>query len=187
MLKSVLSSKLGTFLVVTLAFGLIQFANSAMTELLQLVPGADLFNISSGFKFVFVLIAGWIGAVGVVVATFVTSIIYKFPDQWLLVGELALINGLAPYLAIKLFVQNCGLEDDLSNINQKQVLWIGLLFVFLNSGLNQLILYWNNFSDNFLNGFLLMLIGDLTGTCFVLMGLIWVTKKSKLSPDEDSL
>jgi hypothetical protein len=79
------------------------------------------------------------------------------------------------------------LKDDLSNINQKQVLWMGLLFVFLNSGLNQLILYWNNFSDNFLNGFLLMLIGDLTGTCFVLMGLIWVTKKSKLSPAEDSL
>jgi hypothetical protein len=70
MLKSVLSSKLGTFLVVTLAFGLIQFANSALTEFLQLVPGADLFNISSGFKFVFVLIAGWIGAFGVVVATF---------------------------------------------------------------------------------------------------------------------
>lgn len=88
-------------------------------------------------------------------------------------------------MAIKLFVQNLGLEEDLSNINQQQVLRMGLLFVFLNSGMNQLILYWNNVNDNFLNGILLMLIGDLTGTFIVLIGLIWATKKSNLGKDKN--
>lgn len=185
MLKTVLSSKLGTFFFVTLAYGLIQFASTALTEFLQQVLGVNLFHIPSGFKFLFVLISGWIGAAGIVVASFASAILYKFPDQWILAVELAFINGLAPFLAIKLFVQNFGLEEDLSNINQQQVLWMGLLFVFLNSGLNQLILYWNNFSDNFLDGILVMLIGDMTGTYFVLMALIWLTKKTNWGQDKD--
>lgn len=185
MLKLVLSSKLGTFFFVTLTYGLIQCANNALTEFLQLVPGADLFHIPSGFKFIFVLIAGWVGAVGVAVASLAPALLYKFPDQWLLAVELAFINGLAPFLAIKLFVQNLGLEEDLSNINQQQVIRMGLLFVFLNSCMNQLILYWNNVNDNFLNGILLMLIGDLTGTFIVLTGLIWATKKSNLGKDKN--
>lgn len=185
MLKIVLSSKLGTFIFVTLAYGLIHCANSALTEFLQVVPGADLFHIPSGFKFLFVLIAGWVGAAGVALASIAPTLFYKFPDQWILAIELAFINGLAPFLAIKLFVQNLGLEEDLSNINQQQVLRMGLLFVFLNSGLNQLILYWNKVSENFLNDILLMLIGDLTGTYIVLMGLIWATKKSDLGKDKN--
>ena len=185
MLKSVLSSKLGTFFFVTFAYGIIHCANSALTEFLHLVPGAQLFHIPSGFKFLFVLIAGWVGAAGIAVASFASALLYKFPDQWMLAVELAFINGLAPFLAVKLFVQNFGLEEDLSNINQQQVLWMGLLFVFLNSGLNQLILYWNNFSDNFLDGILVMLIGDITGTFVVLTALIWITKKTNLGQDKD--
>ena len=185
MLKSVLSSKLGTFFFVTFAYGIIHCANSALTEFLHLVPGAQLFHISCGFKFLFVLIAGWVGAAGIAVASFASALLYKFPDQWMLAVELAFINGLAPFLAVKLFVQNFGLEEDLSNINQQQVLWMGLLFVFLNSGLNQLILYWNNFSDNFLDDILVMLIGDITGTFVVLTALIWITKKTNLGQDKD--
>ena len=185
MLKSVLSSKLGTFFFVTFAYGIIHCANSALTEFLHLVPGAQLFHIPSGFKFLFVLIAGWVGAAGIAVASLASAFLYKFPDQWMLAVELAFINGLAPFLAVKLFVQNFGLEEDLSNINQQQVLWMGLLFVFLNSGLNQLILYWNNFSDNFLDDILVMLIGDITGTFVVLNALIWITKKTNWVQDKD--
>ena len=97
MLKIVLSSKLGTFIFVTLAYGLIHCANSALTEFLQVVPGADLFHIPSGFKFLFVLIAGWVGAAGVALASIAPTLFYKFPDQWILAIELAFINGLAPF------------------------------------------------------------------------------------------
>jgi hypothetical protein len=178
---------LGTFFFVTFAYGIIHCANNALTEFLHLVPGAHLFHIPSGFKFLFVLIAGWVGAAGIAVASLASAFLYTFPDQWMLAVELAFINGLAPFLAVKLFVQNFGLEEDLSNINQQQVLWMGLLFVFLNSGLNQLILFWNNFSDNFLDDILVMLIGDITGTFVVLTALIWITKKLKLGRDKDPL
>lgn len=176
MLKTILSSKLGTFLLVVLGYGMIHFVNNALTEFLYLVPGAHLFHIPSGFKFLFVLVAGWVGALGICVASLWAAMFYKFPGQWVLGSELALINGLAPLLARTLFVENFGLSEDLSNINLKQIVLMGLLFVFLNSGLNQLILYWNNVSTDFLNGVLIMLIGDLTGTYFVLMVMKQLTQ-----------
>lgn len=183
MLKTVLSSKLGTFLLVVLSYGLIHFVNNQLTEILYLVPGAHLFHIPSGFKFIFVLVAGWVGALGVGVASLLAALLYKFPDQWLLGAELALINGLAPLLARTLFIENFGLNEDLSNINMKQIFLMGLLFVFLNSGLNQLVLHWNNVSSNFLGGILVMLIGDLTGTYFVLTVMKLLTKNMKMTTD----
>lgn len=177
MLKIILSSKLGTFLLVAFAYGLIHLLNDVLTEFLYLVPGAHLFHIPSGLKFLFVLIAGWVGALGVGAATFVASVLYKFPDHWILGAELALINGLAPLLVRKLFIENLGLKDDLSNIHTKQIILMGLLFVFLNSSLNQLIMIWNNISSNFLEGMLVMLVGDLTGTYFVLSVMKALTRK----------
>jgi hypothetical protein len=177
MLKIILSSKLGTFLLVAIAYGVIYFLNDILTEFLYLVPGAHLFHIPSGLKFLFVLIAGWVGALGVGVATFVGTVLYKFPDQWILGTQLALINGLAPLLVRKLFIENLGLKDDLSNIHTKQIILMGLLFVFLNSSLNQLILLWNNMGSNFLDGMLVMLVGDLTGTYFVLSVMKVLTRK----------
>jgi hypothetical protein len=56
-----------------------------------------------------------------------------------------------------------------------------LLFVFLNSSLNQLIMIWNNISSNFLDGMLVMLVGDLTGTYFVLSVMKALTRKILLS------
>jgi hypothetical protein len=69
------------------------------------------------------------------------------------------------------------LKEDLSNINMKQIFLMGLLFVFLNSGLNQLILYWNSASADYVNGILVMLTGDLTGTYFVLSVMKLLTQK----------
>ena len=183
MLKTILSSKLGTFILVVFGYGLIHFVNNSLTEFLYLVPGAHLFHIPSGFKFLIVLIAGWVGALGVGVASMVAALLYKFPGEWAMAAELAIINGLAPLLARTLFIENFGLKEDLSNINMKQIFLMGLLFVFLNSGLNQLILYWNNVSTDFLNGVLIMLIGDLTGTYFVLMVMKLLTQSVRV-PDQ---
>jgi hypothetical protein len=177
MLKTILSSKLGTFLLVMVGYGLIHFVNNSLTEFLYLVPGGHLFHIPSGFKFLFVLVAGWVGALGVGVASLVAALLYNFPGEWTLSAELAIINGLAPWLSRTLFIENFGLNEDLSNINVKQIFLMGLLFVFLNSGLNQLILYWNSVNTDFLNGILVMLIGDLTGTYFVLSVMKLLTQK----------
>ena len=177
MLKTALSSKLGTFTFVVFAYGFIQWVNNFLSDFLHLVPVAQLIDIPSGFKFLFVLVAGWVGALGVCVASLVAAVFDKFSDQWVLRAELACINGLAPLLARKLIIENFALNEDLSNITMKQVFLMGLLFVFLNSGLNQLILFWNDVSDNFLDGVLVMLISDLTGTYFVLSVLKLVIQR----------
>lgn len=177
MLKTALSSNVGTFTLVVFAYGFIQWVNNFLSDFFYWVPGANLIHIPSGFTFLFVLVAGWVGALGVCVASLVAVIGSLFTDQWVLSAELACINGLAPLLARKLVIENFALNEDLSNITMKQVLLMGLLFVFLNSGLNQSILFWNDVSDNFLDGVLVMVISDLTGTYFVLSVLKLVIQR----------
>jgi undecaprenyl pyrophosphate phosphatase UppP len=54
---------------------------------------------------------------------------------------------------------------------------LGLLFALLNSGLHQAVLYWNGVSQNFLDGFLISFIGDITGAYIVFLLLKLLSKK----------
>jgi hypothetical protein len=92
-IKTILQNKLLTFVFVVVVYLLIHFTNNYLTEFLHLIPGAHLVHIPSGFKLLFVLIAGWIGALGVGFAALFASLLYSFPDQYLLSLELAIVNG----------------------------------------------------------------------------------------------
>ena len=169
MIKKILTSKLGTFLFVVAAYGLIDLFNSALTSFLNSVPGLDWVHLPSGFQFLLVLIAGWVGALGVGIASLIAAILFTFPNQFALGFELAFINGLAPLLARVLFVKNFGVKDDLSDITMRQIVLMGIVFACLNSSLNQLVLYWNQEAFDFVDGVLAMLIGDMTGTLLIIL------------------
>ena len=62
--------------------------------------------------------------------------------------ELALINALSPLLTRRIYIDKLSLNDNLSNLNWKKLLHMGLLFSFLNSVMNQLVLYWNDISQD---------------------------------------
>jgi hypothetical protein len=169
MIKKILTSKLGTFLFVVAAYGLIDLINSALTSFLNSVPGVDWVHLPSGCQFLLVLIAGWVGALGVGIASLIAAILFTFPNQFALGFELAFINGLAPLLARVLFVKNFGVKDDLSDITMRQIVLMGIVFACLNSSLNQLVLYWNQEAIDFVDGVLAMLIGDMTGTLLIIL------------------
>jgi hypothetical protein len=169
MIKKILTSKLGTFLFVVAAYGLIDLINSALTSFLNSVPGVDWVHLPSGCQFLLVLIAGWVGALGVGIASLIAAIWFTFPNQFALGFELAFINGLAPLLARVLFVKNFGVKDDLSDITMRQIVLMGIVFACLNSSLNQLVLYWNQEAIDFVDGVLAMLIGDMTGTLLIIL------------------
>jgi len=169
MIKKILTSKLGTFLFVVAAYGLIDLINSALTSFLNSVPGVDWVHLPSGCQFLLVLIAGWVGALGVGIASLIAAIWFTFPNQFALGFEMAFINGLAPLLARVLFVKNFGVKDDLSDITMRQIVLMGIVFACLNSSLNQLVLYWNQEAIDFVDGVLAMLIGDMTGTLLIIL------------------
>ena len=122
------------------------------------LPGTDLVHIPSGFQLFFVLIAGWLGAIGIATATLIVTVAFKFPGDYSSAIQLAMMSGLAPFLAKKLAV-------------------VVLIFAFLNSSLNQAVLFWNQVNLNFIDGTLTSFIADITGTLFVLLLLKLMTKK----------
>ena len=69
------------------------------------------------------------------------------------------------------------MNEDLISISVKQLVILGLLFALLNSGLHQAVLYWNGVSQNFLDGFLVSFIGDITGAYIVFLLLKLLSKK----------
>lgn len=177
MIQKILQNKLNTFLLVVAGYLLIHFLNFSLTEFIYLVPGAHLVHIPSGFKLLFVLLAGWIGALGIGVATLVACIVYRFPLEYLLGLQLAVMSGLAPFISRRIVIDIYAMNEDLIYTSAKQLVILGLLFALLNSGLHQAVLYWNGVSQNFLDGFLVSFIGDITGAYIVFLLLKMLSKK----------
>ena len=183
MIQKIFQNKLNTFLFVVAGYLLIHFLNFSLTEFIYLVPGAYLVHIPSGFKLLFVLLAGWTGALGVAVATLVACIVYRFPLEYLLVLQLAVMSGLAPFISRRIVIDIYAMNEDLISISVKQLVILGLLFALLNSGLHQAVLYWNGVSQNFLDGFLVSFIGDITGAYIVFL-LLKLLSKNLVKVDE---
>ncbi len=166
-----------TFVFVALAYLLIHAVNNSLTEFLYLFPGAHLVHIPSGFKLLFVLIAGWVGALGIAAAALIASIFYQFQGDYLLGIQLAVVNGLAPLMARKWVVDHLRMNDDLSHVNLKQLAASGLIFALLNSLMNQVVLYSHGVNHDFQEGTLVMVVGDLTGAYIVFLFLKLLSKK----------
>ena len=177
MIQKIFQNKLNTFILVVAGYLLIHFLNFSLTEFIYLVPGAHLVHIPSGFKLLFVLLVGWTGALGVAVATLVACIVYRFPLEYLLGLQLAVMSGLAPFISRRIVIDIYAMNEDLIYTSAKQLVILGLLFALLNSGLHQAVLYWNGVSQNFLDGFLVSFIGDITGAYIVFLLLKMLSKK----------
>ena len=186
MIQKILQSKLNTFILVVVGYLLIHFFNKVLTDLLITLPGTDLVHIPSGFQLFFVLIAGWLGAIGIATATLIVTVAFKFPGDYSSAVQLAMMSGLAPFLAKKLAVEKFAMNDDLSHITLKQLALVVLIFAFLNSSLNQAVLFWNQVNLNFIDGTLTSFIADITGTLFVLL-LLKLMSKKLLKVDESQV
>ena len=82
---------------------------------------------------------------------------------------LACASGLAPLFTWFFFKHRLQIEENLGNIQYKDILAMGLFFAVLNSALHQLIIFWSGEQSDFAKGFLIMGIGDLTGLYIVLL------------------
>ena len=177
MIQKILQSKLNTFILVVVAYFLIHFSNNVLNDFLVKLPQAGFVHIPSGFKLFFVLIAGWLGAVGIATASLFLVVMYEYPDDYFLGFQLAVMSGLSPYLAKKLAVQKFAMNDDLSHITTKQFVLVALMFAFLNSAFNHAVLSWNEVNPSFIDETLTSFIADITGTFIVFLLLKLMSKK----------
>jgi hypothetical protein len=164
-----LAEYLQSFLFLGLAYAGIYFLNNAITGFLYLAPAAHFIHIPSGFKLLFVLIGRWAGAAAITCVSFINAFFIMFQGDLLLDITLACASGLAPLLTWLFFSHRLQLGENLKNIRYRDILVMGVVFAVLNSVMHQLVLFWNGIQTDYVNGFLIMGIGDLTGLYIVLM------------------
>jgi len=179
-----------TFLVLTLAFGTVYALNNLLTAPLLLAPGAHLIHLPSGFKFLLVLVFGMVGALSVFTVSLVAGLGFYFAGELPLSLELAIANALAPLMTVKFFFDQQWVQHDLSDLRWKTLTIMGLLYAILNSGMNQLVLYWNQVIHNMVDGLQIMFTGDITGVLLVMVLMrfaIWVVKRKNLATEDTHL
>jgi hypothetical protein len=151
------------FLAVTSAFAVLYGLNNYLTPFLHLVPGAHLVHIPSGIKFLMVLIFGITGALSIATVSLVAGMWVYFPGNAGVSLALAAVNALAPLLALKWVSGSFKLDPDLEHLNLKALVKMGLVFSLLNSASNQMVIYWYGLTNDFLTGWGVMVVGDITG------------------------
>jgi hypothetical protein len=163
LIKKIFNDPVLKFLALTLAFGIIYSINNLLTPFLRLVPAAHLIHIPSGIKFLMVLIFWLTGALSIATVSMLAGIFVYFPDNYSVCAELALVNAISPLLTLFFFKGAAPLDELIAKLNWSRVLRMGIVFSILNSSMNQLILYWNGITFDFLTGLEVMMIGDITG------------------------
>jgi hypothetical protein len=164
-----LKEYLQSFFLLGFAYAGIYFLNSALTGFLYLEPAAHLVHIPSGFKVLFVLIGRGAGAAAIAFVSFVNAYFLMFEGKMILGLALACASGLAPLFTWLFFKHRLQIQENLGNIQYKDILAMGLFFAVLNSALHQLIVFWSGEQSDFAKGFLIMGVGDLTGLYIVFL------------------
>lgn len=157
-------------------YTLIYLANNHLTSALYLVPGAHLIHIPSGIKILMVLITGWVGALAIFCAALLWGLWVAFPEQYALVLLLSLSAAVIPYLVCQYFIQRFSLESDLSNLTAKAVFYIAIAYSIANSITIQSILYLHSPENNWVNGMVVMFLGDVSGILIVITIARWLNK-----------
>lgn len=176
-----------TYLVLTLVFGTFYALNNVVTAPLLLAPGAHLVHLPSGFKLLLVLVFGMVGALSVFTVSLVAGLGFYFVGEMPLSIELAIANAIAPFLTVKVFLDQQLVQPDLSDLRLKVLALMGLLYAVLNSAMNQLLLFWNHAIQNMVDGLMIMFTGDVLGVILVLgllrLAMRWAKRKLQATED----
>lgn len=149
------------FLVVFLANE--WFFNSASFEF---VRGVNWIYLPAGMRLLCTLLFGGAGAIGILIASWITCVFYFFPDDPLRSFAGGIASAAAPYLVYKLAQYFYGLQVSLANLDARRLLLLSLAYAIANPSLHHAWLLLRG--DPVGQGFFVMVIGDLLGTLVVI-------------------
>ena len=137
--------------------------------------------LPSGLRLVFVLVFGWLGALGIALASFVIASPWSSQLGLLDCAVTGFISGFAPLLARAISIYGLGLRANLEGLTGLTLLKTALVFAVISPVLHQLWYTWNRDTQEFLANTSVMIVGDLLGTLIVLYlgkhGIEWLTGK----------
>lgn len=137
--------------------------NSAQFEV---VRGMNWIYLPAGMRLLCTLLFGGAGAIGVLIASWITCVFYFFPDDPLRSFAGGIASAVAPYLVYKLAQQLYGLQASLANLSPKNLLLLSVAYSIANPALHHLWLLMRG--ESLTSAFFVMVIGDLLGTLVVI-------------------
>jgi len=169
-----LVSSVAVVLGTAIAYGLLFEVNTLLFGALTFSAGVSWIFLPSGLRLAFILIFGVSGALGIALASILTSLLFFFEGNWQTSVITGLISGGAPLLARKFCVDFLGLGADLKGLNGVDLIKMAAVFAIISPLLHQLWYLSQGLTTDFVRSTLVMAAGDLLGSLVVLYLARWV-------------
>ncbi|MDL2357964.1 MAG: hypothetical protein QFF03_22160 [Pseudomonadota bacterium] len=150
-----------------LAFVAMLAANTWLFARFELVPGINWIYLPAGMRLLCVLLFGDAGVLGLLLVSWLVCFFYFFPDDYLRSFMGGVLAAAAPWLANRVAQQALGLRATLTNLSPARLLACILMYSLASPLLHHLWFAVHGDRQHLLHSFLVMFVGDLTGTLIV--------------------
>jgi len=157
-----------------LAYGVLFQVNNWLFGALTFSAGVNWIFLPSGLRLAFILVFGLSGALGIALASIVTSLLFFFEGDWTFAAVTGLISGGAPLMAHKFCQDFLGLGADLQNLSGAGLLKMAAVFAIISPLMHQLWFVSQGVTQDFWPSTSAMVVGDLLGSLAVLYLARWV-------------
>lgn len=133
----------------------------------ELVRGINGIYLPAGIRLLSTLLFAESGAIGLLLVSWLVSYFYFFPDDFLRSFAGGILGTVAPYAVYRWAKQEYGLHASLANLTSRRLLVLIVAYSVASPLLHHL---WFALQgrENLAQGFLVMFIGDLSGTLLVI-------------------
>ena len=150
------------------AFFLLFLLNEFLFSRLAYSEAVNWVFLPSGLRLAFVLIFVEEGAIGIVLASSVISLLYHFNSDVITALGAGVVSGFAPWLARLICLDLFKLDVNLQRLSASTLLKVTALFSIVSPVLHQVWFSLRGQTQDFITSTAVMAVGDLIGTLVVL-------------------
>lgn len=153
------------------AFLVSLWINQAVFSHTSFVRGINWIFLPSGVRLLGTLLVGFDGFVGLLVGGLLMDFIYWFPHDPVRAIAGAILGSLAPYLVYRLALERYDLKASLTNLTPKRLLILAVAYSVANPFLHHIWFALQGNTENIVESFIMMFVGDLTGALIMLYAM----------------
>jgi hypothetical protein len=149
----------------------------------EFVRGVNWVYLPSGVRLLSTLLLGGDGAIGLLVASWLVDFFYFFPHDPVRAFAGGIIATVAPYAVYRLALERYGLRASLANLTAKRLLILAVAYSVANPLLHHIWFFLQGDTQNIVNRFFAMFVGDLTGALimpYAMKGILALLPKPRV-------
>jgi len=133
----------------------------------EFARGINWIYLPAGMRLLCILLFGEAGAIGLLIVSWLVCFFYFFPDDFVRSFMGGILAAAAPYLVYRIAQQAYGLRASLTNLTPKRLLVLIVAYSVASPLLHHIWFFLHGDTNQFMEGFFAMFVGDLMGTLIV--------------------